>query len=124
MLLETHGEFNTVEALKPIIDAMRGNDSFGLIWDIQHIHRAYGKSWEEFYSFAKPYVRHVHVKDFSDTDKALCDIGKGDIPIRDIVDRLVADGYDGCFSLEWEKKWHPELSDIEQALEDFVRIMR
>ena len=124
VLLETHGEFNDVESLKPITDAMSGFKNFGLIWDIQHTHRAYGRDFEEFYSFAKPYVRHVHIKDFSDTDKALCDIGKGDIPIREIVDRLVADGYDGCFSLEWEKRWHPELSEIEQALDDFVRIMR
>jgi sugar phosphate isomerase/epimerase len=124
VLLETHGEFNNVEALKPIIDAMSNTDAFGLIWDIQHTHRFYGKNCEEFYAFAKPYVRHVHVKDFSDANKALCNIGNGDIPIREIVDRLVADGYDGCFSLEWEKRWHPELSDIEQALEDFVRIMK
>ena len=121
---ETRSEFNDVESLKPITDAMSGFKNFGLIWDIQHTHRAYGRDFEEFYSFAKPYVRHVHIKDFSDTDKALCDIGKGDIPIREIVDRLVADGYDGCFSLEWEKRWHPELSEIEQALDDFVRIMR
>jgi sugar phosphate isomerase/epimerase len=58
----------------------------------------------------------VHIKDFSNSDGALTLIGNGDIPIIPIVNQLLSDGYDGYFSLEWEKKWHPELPEIESAL--------
>lgn len=123
VLLEVHGDFNTVEALRPVIEAMGSVKNFGLIWDIGHTHRSYGENWREFYGFARPYIRHIHIKDASDAQKALTLIGKGDIPIVPIVKALIADGYDGYFSLEWEKKWHPELPDMTCALDSFVGVM-
>ena len=123
VLLETHGDFNSVQTLAPIVESMNGRENFGLLWDIEHTHKVYGRNWEEFYDFARPYVCHVHIKDYSNSAKALSNIGRGDVPIREIADRLVRDGYTGCFSLEWEKKWHPELASIEIALDDFVRVM-
>jgi hypothetical protein len=33
------------------------------------------------------------------------------------------DDYDGYFSLEWEKKWHPDLPEAEIAYPGFVRVM-
>ena len=123
ILLEIHGECNTIEALKPIIDKMSEYKNFGLLWDIQHSHRSYGKNWREFYDFIRPYIKHVHIKDYSDKREQLCLVGEGAIPIGDIVSTLLNDGYDGYFSLEWEKKWHPELCEMELALDHFVRVM-
>ena len=123
VLLEVHGDFNTVEALTPIVEDLQGHPRFGLIWDVAHSHKAYRSGWETFYNFARPYVKHVHIKDFSEEKRCLTLIGEGDAPILPIVDRLLADGYDGCFSLEWEKKWHPELPEIEQGLESFTTLL-
>lgn len=123
VLLEVHGDFNTAESLEPIIRANSQYSGFGLIWDIAHSHRACGKRWQSFYEAVRPYVRHMHVKDVRDADGKLVLPGDGDIPITDIVGCVVADGYDGYFSLEWEKKWHPELADLSVALERFVEIM-
>lgn len=120
ILLEVHGSYNTVEALSTIISAMTGIDNFGLIWDIEHTHKPYGDMWEEFYLAMRPYIKHIHIKDRSE---ALCLIGEGNIPIKQITERLLDDGYEGYFSLEWEKKWHPELPEIEKALDSFIRVM-
>ena len=38
--------------------------------------------------------------------------------------RLEQDGYAGCYSLEWEKKWHPELPDPEQEFPSYIKYMR
>ena len=38
------------------------------------------------------------------------------------MEKLLSDGYKGAFSLEWEKKWHPELPPVETALERFVSL--
>lgn len=123
VLLEVHGDFITVETLLPIVEQLREYDNFGLIWDIAHTHRVYRERWHEFYDVMKPHVRHVHVKDLRDSDNALVLPGQGNIPIKPIVDALLCDGYSGCFSLEWERKWHPELDDIEVALSEFVKVV-
>ena len=121
VLLEVHGSFNTVEALAPIAQALDGNH-FGLIWDIGHTHAPYGGDWEQFWRAMRPYIRHVHIKDKCGDTLVLP--GDGGIPIEAIVRRMLEDGYDGFFSLEWEKKWHPELPPVEDALERYVRLMK
>lgn len=123
ILLEVHGDFQTVEALSPIVAELKEFSNFGLIWDIEHTHIPYGSNWNSFYTFARPYIKHVHIKDYSDAFQKLTLIGQGDIPILPIVDQMLADGYDGYFSLEWEKKWHPELPDMESALESFLQLL-
>ena len=122
VLLEVHGDFNTVAALSPILEHFKNEPRFGLIWDIAHSHTAYGENWPVFYGAIAPYVRHVHIKDARGDRLTLP--GEGDIPILPIVRRLLADGYDGAFSLEWEKQWHPELPPLETALDAFVNLMQ
>ena len=123
VLLEVHGDFITAQTLSPIVEKLREYDNFGLIWDIAHTHRVYREGWREFYDAMKPHIRHVHIKDVRDSDNALVLTGQGNIPIRAIADTLISDGYSGYFSLEWEKKWHPELDDIEVALACFKQVI-
>ena len=54
----------------------------------------------------------------------LADFGTGEIPLRAIVESLLEDGYQGYFSLEWEKMWHPELRDLSEELPLFTAYMR
>ena len=124
ILLEVHGDYNTVQTLLPVIKGLGDRKNFGLIWDIEHTHKPYGDRWEEFYTEFRPYIKHVHIKDYSDTDKCLTLIGQGDIPIIPILRKLKDNGYNGYISLEWEKKWHPELPEIENALESFLKLAK
>ena len=114
-LLETHGDFNCAETLAPILEALDGRAGFGLIWDVMHTYFATGRDFQPLYRLLRPYIRHVHVKDCL-PDRTQVLPGKGDIPLRAILDQLSADSFDGCVSLEWERKWHPELPPIEEAL--------
>ena len=123
VLLEIHGDFTTVETVSPIIEGMASIKNFGLLWDIEHTHKVYGNDWDIFYTHFRQYIKHVHIKDYSDASKELTLIGKGSIPIAPIAQRMLLDEYDGYFSLEWEKKWHPELPDIEEALAGFTAHM-
>ena len=52
-------------------------------------------------------------------------IGEGIIPVRRIVRRLLSQGYDGFFSLEWEKSaaGYNGVS-FEDQMESFVEFMR
>lgn len=123
VLLEVHGDINSVETLEPVLSEMQVFDNFGLIWDIANSDMVYKENWQPLYEYIRPFIKHVHIKDHIRETLTLTDLGKGEIPIRAIVDRMLADGYEGYFSLEWEKKWHPELSEIEDALKDYQRIM-
>ena len=46
-------------------------------------------------------IEHVHLKDYSNaTPRRYVPLGKGDIPNRTIVEKVRANGYDGCYTLE------------------------
>jgi sugar phosphate isomerase/epimerase len=49
--------------------------------------------------------------------------GDGTVPIRLIVKVLVASGYEGYYSFEWEKAWHPEIEEPEVAIPHFAKVM-
>ena len=70
----------------------------------------------------KHYIRHVHLKDML-PDGTLVATGDGEIPLLPIIDRLLTDGYDGYFSLEWERKWKTYLAPIEEALVRYAELV-
>ncbi len=119
VLLETHGNITTVEKIQRLLEVTPG---LGLIWDVEHTHLA----GEEEYAFAKamlPYIFHIHFKNIK-TDGSLCLSSEGKIPLRQTAEMLCALGYQGLFSLEWEKRWHPELAEINHALRDYTTLFR
>ncbi|MBE6595078.1 MAG: sugar phosphate isomerase/epimerase [Ruminococcaceae bacterium] len=120
VLLEVHGDFNTVPRLISIIERCDGCENFGLIWDICHTHAIYGADWRRFYDALAPFIRHVHLKDIKKGLHVLP--GEGELPICEVIRTMQADGYEGCFSLEWEKHWHKELPEIEVALERLLQL--
>ena len=115
VLLETHGDVNTAERLGAVAKICGKYENFGLIWDICHTRLTYGENWCTFCDDFFELIRHVHLKDV--TPEGLKLPGEGDLPIAKMVKYLANKGYEGYFSLEWEKKWHPELPQIEEALD-------
>lgn len=67
-----------------------------------------------------PYIRHVHFKDLKvlgNRKHLPALVGEGDVPWSDLMPKLAKSGYDGYFSTEFEKRWHPEkLPDSETGL--------
>ena len=117
ILLEVHGDFNTGER---ILKTAAGADSenFGIIWDIAHSREDPARFWAQ----TKHLVRHMHLKD--GTPAGLCPVGEGALPVAETVRMLEADGYNGYYSLEWEKRWHPELRDAAEEFPAYVGFMR
>lgn len=122
--LEIHGGFNTRETVQPIVQELKGEPGFGIIWDINHSDKTYKDNFKPFYDIIKPRLKHTHIKDYirSDSGKwTLTLIGEGDIPIKPIMQLLKNEGYDGYYSFEWEKKWHPYLPEPEVAFPHFIK---
>lgn len=67
-----------------------------------------------------PYIRHVHFKDLKahgNRKHTPAIVGEGDVPWSQLMPVLLAGGYDGYFSTEFEKRWHPQLlPDSETGL--------
>lgn len=124
-LLEVHGNLTTIERLRYVAQRV-GSPAFGIIWDVGHTHAHYGSDYETFYRALKPWICHIHMKDgIHENGKLhhLCGIGQGHLPLRGIVDMLEKDGYQGYYSLEWEKKWHPELDEPETVFPAYAEWM-
>jgi sugar phosphate isomerase/epimerase len=122
VLLEIHGTINTIERAQGIALQVRG-ENFGILWDVAHSDKIYKDEFEKFYRAIRPWVCHIHLKDHIRIDtKAtkLVSTGEGEIPLAAIIKMLLADGYDGYFALEWEKKWHPDLQEPELEYPHFI----
>ena len=50
--------------------------------------------------------------------------GGGEFPAAEAMQLLQWSKYDGWYSLEWEKAWHPEIEDPEVALPLFPNKLR
>jgi len=125
ILVETHGNVTTLERIGYLADHVTSS-AFGILWDIAHTDKQYKDDFATFYRPFLPLIRHVHIKDHIrlEAGTRLVRMGEGEIPVGNIVKSLLRDGYQGSFSLEWEKKWHPELCDLDTALGDYVSLMR
>ena len=120
VLLEVHGEINTTRRIEKIVAACGDFPRFCLLWDVCHTRKTCNP--KDFYERFAPYIRHVHFKDIRGDLHVLP--GEGELPLKEIAEMMLSGGYDGYFSLEWEKKWHPELPPMEKALQKYTEILR
>lgn len=85
-----------------------------------------------FYEELKEYICHVHLKDIQYTDKEYADpcsdgrritcvrSGEGIIPVKEIMERIIADGYKGSAMLEYtDPKEHTYAGHLEH-LQSFI----
>jgi sugar phosphate isomerase/epimerase len=64
-----------------------------------------------------PRICLVHVKDAPRRRRReLVPLGEGEVPVRESLAALRAAGPDSWLTVEWEKRWHPELAEPEVAL--------
>ena len=75
-------------------------------------------------------IAHVHIKDGKRSENPLKHdldytvLGEGEIPIKEIITTLVANGYTGYFSLEWESLWRNEIQDCFDNVGDVLKMYR
>jgi len=92
-----------------------------ILWDIGHTIEE-NESLEDTWKYVGKNVRHVHMKDHVADKQVL--MGEGTFPAVEMVKLLRDNGYDGYYSLEWEKTWKPELQEPEVALPQYVQYMK
>lgn len=125
--LETHDAWTRSEDVLELIQAV-ALPSVGILWDAHHTYRS-GETPAYTLSRLGRLVAFVHLKDSRSANGrpgewSYCLLNEGSVPLREICTLLKRAGYDGYLSLEWEKKWHPEIAEPEVALPPAVPYLR
>ena len=125
--LETHDAFSSSAVVAQILKHIQ-DPKLGALWDLLHPYRM-GETAQETAQRLSGRLLHVHVKDGQhpqeqQSEWKLTLLGEGDVPTQEMFAILRAAGYAGWLSVEWEKKWHPELVGPEVALPQHATKLR
>ena len=125
VLMETHGDLTKTEDLEKIMQSAH-HEHTGLVWDVTNMWTITKEPPVEVYKKLKKYIRHAHIKDAKLVDGKVQYVlmGQGEVPIFEAIDALSKGGYNGYYSFEWEKLWHPEITEPEIALADYPKAMK
>ncbi|HEY6498463.1 MAG TPA: sugar phosphate isomerase/epimerase family protein [Streptosporangiaceae bacterium] len=136
--VETHDDFSASSAVAELL-ALVPSAPVGAVWDSHHPHRM-GETPAEVYANLSPRILLAQVKDArriggarggrpprnqqsADGEWQLVLLGAGEVPVRDMLGLLAAGGYPHWISVEWEKRWHPEIEAPEVALPQHLDLL-
>jgi sugar phosphate isomerase/epimerase len=123
--IETHDAFCRGAEVARVLNQVP-SPWLAAIWDVHHPYRM-GESMAETWDLIGERVKHVHIKDARrkpDGSWQLVLLGEGEVPCRQIIDLLLSKRYKGFLTAEWEKKWHPEIEEPEEAIPQHARVLR
>lgn len=124
LLIETNGHFVHSQRLANLL-AKIDRPNVAALWDIHHPYRYAGESAQVTYDNLAPWVRHVHIKDSTLTDRVRYTLtGQGDVPIRECIALLNKGGYQGFYSLEWVRRWDLTLEMPGIVLAQYIMWMK
>lgn len=127
VVLETHDGFASARRSAEVLNAV-DSPAVSSLWDSHHPYRV-GESVEEVIQALDHRIAHVHVKDARRTapdsnNWQLVLLGEGEVPVHEQLQVLQQHGYQGYVSVEWEKKWHPEIPEPEIALPQHIALLK
>jgi sugar phosphate isomerase/epimerase len=125
--LETHDAFSSARRVAAVLAGVP-SPGVGALWDSHHPYRI-GESTQEVIELLGPRIVHAHAKDArraaqGGSDWQLVLLGEGEVPVRQQLEALRRAGYHGYVSIEWEKKWHPEIAEPEVPLPQGIAWLR
>lgn len=123
-LIETNGPLASSAVMKEFIESISCENK-GILWDIHHPFRYFGERPEDTYEKIGKFVRYLHVKDSAMVNGAVQYrmMGYGDVPVFDTLAVLHKSNFDGFVSLEWVKRWCPDLQEPGIVFSHFTSYM-
>ena len=122
--VETHDAFSASSAVAELL-ALVPADQVGAVWDSHHPHRM-GETPAEVYANLGSRILLAQVKDArraADGGWQLVLLGAGEVPVAEMLGLLQDGGYPHWISVEWEKRWHPEIEEPELALPQHLDLL-
>lgn len=123
-LIETNGMFADSKVMQSFIKNVNRINS-GILWDIHHPYRYFGESPEYTVSNLNGHIKYLHIKDSVTIDGSVSYrmLGYGNVPVLDCLKQLKKGGYDGFVSLEWLKRWCPDLQEPGVVFSHYISYM-
>lgn len=127
VVLETHDDFSSARAVQRVLERVP-EPAVGALWDLHHPYRM-GEEPEEVWDLIGARTLLVHVKDAvrdagERTGWKLVLLGEGEVPVQRSLTVLRERGYRDWVTVEWEKKWHPEIAEPEVAFPQHAELLR
>ena len=125
VLMESHGELTDSASLVSVMRVAEAAPGTGLVWDTHHTVVTGGEAPADTWKAIGTWVHHTHLKDSvaQGNDRQYVLLGQGTVGVHEIVRTLAAGGYDGIYSFEWEKVWHPDIAEPEVAIPEYAETM-
>jgi len=123
--IETHDHWTSSEHIVTLLEAIN-HEHVKCLWDVKHPYwvadEAPRLTWERL----QKWTINTHWKDATrhPKDGGLVPTGDGVVPLEDVFYIMKTSDYDGWYTLEWEKKWQPDIAEPEVAFPRFVEFMR
>lgn len=114
LAVETHDAWTKGERVRRVLEAV-DSPGLGVCWDV--CNSFFVEPVPVTFNALRDRVCHVHLKDERRTDGKPAPVlpGTGQADLALAVNLLKEAGYNGYYSFEWEKWWHPALAEPEVA---------
>ena len=124
LLVDTNGVYSDSARLAKLLDNVSSR-KVAALWDMHHPYRYNNESPETTVANLGEYIKYIQVKDsvMKDGKVEYRIMGTGDIPVREMIKALESIHYTGYISLEWVKRWAPDLSDAGIVIPQFAEFM-
>ena len=123
-LIETNGVFADTSVMADFIKKVNRPNA-GVLWDIHHPYRYFGETPETTLNNLDGHIKYLHIKDsvMKDGKVKYRMLGYGDVPVLDCLKELKKNGFEGYVSLEWVKRWCPDLEEPGVVFSRYVTYM-
>lgn len=124
--IETHDDWIASNSVVAVMEKVAMPNAC-VIWDVHHPYRFCGERPQYTWDRIGRWVRLTHFKDGvvkADGKHTYTLAGKGDIPMDEFMRILKAGGFDGYAMVEWEKKWHPDIAEPQDAFPSYANYLR
>lgn len=123
VVIETHDSVKDGASLAQLLEGVPRQ--IGVLLDIIHPWDV-GETIEETWKLVGDRIYHVHLKDITDTvpgGRVYCALGNGLLGVEEKVQYLLEQGYNGFFSLEWERSAEGfQGVTLEQQMESLLEL--
>ena len=124
LLVETNGVYADTKRLAKLLTDIK-SDYVGALWDVHHPYRVNGETPQQTVQNLGIFIKYTHIKDsvVKDGKVVYKMMGYGDLPIDRIMRALRSINYEGFITLEWLKKYMPELESAGVVFSQFRTYM-